>query len=358
MQALTDSARAGTIPVEMAWTEPYGGSMASATRCMREKPGVTHDPRIESVPLGKPTFLDAPRCEELDTLEADVAIIGVPFGYPYDMAGSTSASSTAPAAIRAQSVRWVPFLRHYDYDFGADVFAGREVRIVDCGDVAMTPGAYAENSAATTTAIRAILDRGAVPFVLGGDHAVPIPVFRAYEGREPIVIVQLDQHIDWREERNGVTEGLSSTMRRASEMPWVKGMAQIGLRAVGSARQGEVDDALAYGSVQVRAEELHEVGVDAVLDRIPESDRYYITFDADALDVPIAPGVLTPGFGGVTYYEASNLLRGLARKGTIVGYDIVEVVPALDIGNVTSHVAARLTLNLIGEMAHTGQIGR
>jgi agmatinase len=319
---------------------------------------VPRDPRINPVPLGRPTFLDAPRVDDLARLKADVAIVGVPFGYPYDMEGSTSASSTAPAAIRAQSVRWAPYLTHYDYDFGADIFAGREVRIVDCGDVAMTPGDFAGNSAATTAVINAILDRGAVPIVLGGDHAVPIPVFRAYEGRAPIVIVQLDQHIDWRQERNGVTEGLSSTMRRASEMPWVSGMAQIGLRAVGSARQQEVDDALAYGSVQVRAEELHEIGVAAVLDRIPPSDRYYITFDADALDVPIAPGVLTPGFGGITYYEASNLLRGLARKGTIAGYDIVEVVPSVDVANVTSHVCARLTLNLIGEMAHTGQIGR
>src|SRR4029079_3523189 len=125
--------------------------------------------------------------------------------------------------------------KHYDYDFGADIFAGRAVRIVDCGDVAMKPGAFAGNFAATTTAINAILDRGAVPFVLGGDHAIPIPVFRAYEGRGSMVIVQLDQHIDWREERNGVTLGLSSTMRRASEMPWVSGQAQIGLRAVGSA---------------------------------------------------------------------------------------------------------------------------
>ena len=100
------------------------------------------------------------------------------------------------------------------------------------------------------------------------------------------------------------------------------------------------------------------IGVEAVLERIPPSDRYYITFDADALDVPIAPGVLTPGFGGITYYEASNLLRGIARKGKIVGYDIVEIVPALDVANITSHVCARLTLNLIGEMAYQGQIGR
>jgi len=319
---------------------------------------MTRDLRIVPVPPGKATFLDSPRCDDLSTLESDVAILGVPYGYPYDMEGSTFASASAPAAIRAQSVRWAPYLTHYDYDFGSDIFAGREVRIVDCGDVAMTPGDFAGNSSATTSAVKAVLDRGAVPIVLGGDHAIPIPVFRAYEGRDSMVIVQLDQHIDWREERNGVSEGLSSTMRRAAEMPWVSGMAQIGLRAVGSARQGEVDDALAYGSVQIRAEDLHADGVEAVLERIPSSDRYYITFDADALDVPIAPGVLTPGFGGITYYEASNLLRGLARKGKIVGYDIVEVVPSLDVANVTSHVCARLTLNLIGEMAHTGQIGR
>ena len=194
--------------------------------------------------------------------------------------------------------------------------------------------------------------------MLGGDHAIPIPVFRAYEGQEPMVVVQLDQHIDWREERNGVTQGLSSTMRRASEMPWVSGMAQIGLHAVGSARQQEVDDSLAYGSVQVRAEEVHEIGVDAVLERIPRSERYYITFDADGLYAPLAPGVLSPGFGGLTYYEASNLLRGVARKGKIVGYDIVEIVPSVDVADMTSQVCARLTLNLIGEMAHQGQIGR
>ena len=277
---------------------------------------------------------------------------------PYDMEGSTSASATAPAAIRAQSVRWTPYLTHYDYDFGSDIFAGRDVRIVDCGDVAMKPGDYAGNSAATTTVVKSILDRGAVPFVLGGDHAVPIPVFRAYEDRGPMVIVQLDQHIDWREERNGVTEGLSSTMRRASEMPWVSGMAQIGLRAVGSARQGEVDDALAYGSVQVRAEELHTRG----RRRRPGTHSAFRSLlhhlrrrCARCADRSRRAG---PGFGGITYYEASNLLRGIARKGTIVGYDIVEVVPALDVANVTSHVCARLTLNLIGEMAHTGQIGR
>lgn len=313
--------------------------------------------KIIPVPVGSPSFLDAPRCTDLDQLEADVAIIGVPYGVPYGMEGSLQRSSTATKTVREQSMRFVRTLSHYDYDFGSDIFAGRQVKIVDCGDVAMEPGQYEANFEATVAVIKAILERGAVPIVLGGDHAIPVPVMRAYEDHGPIFVVQLDEHLDWRDEVGGVRLGLSSPMRRASELSWVSGMAQIGLRAVGSARQQEVDDAKAYGSILIGAEDLHNNGVDSVLERIPDAEQYYITFDADALDPTIAPGVGTPGFGGVTYYEASNLLRGIARKGKVVGFDFVEVVPALDIGNMTSHVAARLTLNMIGAMAHAGQIG-
>jgi agmatinase len=255
-------------------------------------------------------------------------------------------------------MRLASFLTHYDFDFQGPLFAGREVRIVDCGDVAMVPGDFAGNSARTTAAIAQILVRGAVPVVLGGDHAIPIPVMRAYEHHGPIFIVQLDAHLDWRDERFGVREGLSSPMRRASEMGWVQGMVQIGLRGLGSGRQQEYHDARAYGSILVGAEELRSDGVAAVLEHIPAAEHYYITFDADGLDPAIAPGVGAPAFGGLTYFEASNLLRGVARKGRVVGYDFVEVVPSVDVMDLTSLLAARLTLNLIGEMAHQGQIGR
>jgi agmatinase len=309
------------------------------------------------VPDDQPTFAGFPRCHDLDTLDADVAIIGVPYGVPFDMESSTSPSSTAPRAIREQSRRWSSSLTHYDHDFGGDLFAGRTVRIVDCGDVAMMPGRFDDNNAATTAAIRAVLDRGAVPIVLGGDHSIPIPVMRAYEGAGSICVVQFDAHLDWRDEVGGVTLGMSSPMRRASELSFVNGMAQIGIRSVGSGRQQEIDDARAYGSVVIGAAELHRGGIEAALSKIPASDRYYITFDADGLDPSIAPGVGYPSFGGLTYYQAFDLLRGVAAKGNIVGFDFVEVVPALDVRNLTSMLAARLTLNLIGAMAHTGQIG-
>lgn len=309
------------------------------------------------VPNGKPTFLDMPRCTDLGQLDADIAIIGVQAGMPYDIEGSKFMAAAATGTIREQSMRYARILHHYDYDFGSDVFAGRQVRIVDCGDVAMEPGAFQENNARTTAVIRTIIDRGAVPIVLGGGHEITIPVLRAYEGLAPMYLAQIDAHLDWRDEVNGVRDGLSSPMRRASEMSWVSGMAQIGIRGVGSARQQEVDDANAYGSLIVSARELRRAGPDAILARIPDEPRYFITFDADGLDPTIAPAVGAPNFGGVNYYEAFALLRGLAAKGRIVGYDFVVVRPYLDVANITSHVAARLTLAMIGAMAHEGQIG-
>lgn len=115
---------------------------------------------ITPVPENTPTFLSVPRCTDLTNLDADIAIIGVPYTVPYDLAASRQLSSPAPAAIRAQSQRMVAFLSHQDFDFGGPILAGRDIRIVDCGDVAMEPGQYEFNSRQTTAAIRAILDRG------------------------------------------------------------------------------------------------------------------------------------------------------------------------------------------------------
>ena len=169
---------------------------------------------VKPIPADRPTFLGVPRCTDLSTLDAHVAIIGVPFGVPYDLEYS-AAASRAPGAIREQSMRYVPwYLTHYDYDFDGDIFAGRAVRIADCGDVAMAPGRWEENSRLATATIKAILDRGALPIALGGEDSTPIPVLRAFDGQGAMCVVQIDAHIDWRDERDGIREGLSSTMRR------------------------------------------------------------------------------------------------------------------------------------------------
>jgi agmatinase len=314
-------------------------------------------PETVPVPLGRPSFLDAPRCESLDTLDADVAIIAFPYTVPYTIEWSRQPSSWAPGSIREASMRYPNFLRHYDWDFGGEIFAGRRIRIVDCGDVREVAGEYEDNGRTATAVIKAILARGAVPIVLGGDHATTIPMMRAYDGRGPICVVHIDAHLDWRDEVNGIHDGLSSPMRRASELPWVTSMFQVGLRAVGSARQREVDDSAAFGSIRVRAEEVHEVGVPAVLRQVPDASAYYVSLDTDAIDPSIAPGINAMEFGGLTYFEVSNLLRGIAAKGRIVGFDVVEIAPGRDHQNMTSLLATRLVLNLLGAMAHGGQIG-
>ena len=312
---------------------------------------------LTPVPQNRPTFLNVQRCADLRALAADIAIIGVPFGVPYDLQ-TAAAQSRAPAALRDQSMRYVPWYEsHYDFDFGGDLFAGRQVRIVDCGDVAMQPGRWDENTRAATEAIATILDRGAVPFVLGGDDSIPIPVLRAYAEQPPVCVVQIDAHIDWRDEREGSREGLSSPMRRASEMSWVRGMAQLGIRGFGSARRLEFDDARAYGSVLIGAEDIHRTGVETALAGIPAAQQYFITLDMDALDPSIAPAVASPAFGGLTYSETAGLLRGVAEKGRLAGFDVVEIVPDSDFGGLTSRLAVRLILTLIGAQAHTKQIG-
>jgi agmatinase len=139
-------------------------------------------------------------------------------------------------------------------------------------------------------------------------------------------------------------------------MPWVKGMAQVGLRGIGSARQREVDDALAFGSVFIRAREVHWEGIDACIKRIPAADNYLITIDTDALDSAIAPGVLFTSPGGLNFDETTDLVRGIARRGPIVGINLFEVRPELDINYLTASTGAQLIINFIGTLATAAKL--
>ena len=316
------------------------------------------EPLTDPIRDDRPTFLGAPRQADLERLDADVAVLGVPFGVPYPGDGPAAPSAAATGTVREQSLRFAGEIRHHDWTFGGEVFAGREVRIVDCGDVMGGPDDPVGNGERTRVAVRRILASGAFPLVLGGDDSIPIPVIRAFAGHaDPLGIVQIDAHLDWRDERFGVHEGLSSPMRRASELPFVAGMFQVGLRGVGSARREEVEAARAWGSVLVTAAELRRGGVEAALAALPAGD-VFVTFDMDAMDPVLAPGVIAPVFGGLAYHEASDLLRGVAARRRVVGFDLTEINPGADWRDRTSLLGARLALDLIGALAWSGQIGR
>jgi agmatinase len=307
------------------------------------------------------SFAGLPVCTQLKDLEADIAIIGLHYASPYPQrltaTATQTAVETAPDAIRFQSSVFIDHLDHYDFDFNDVLLANRQVRIVDCGDVDKQANGGEQNPECITAAIRAILGRGAIPIALGTDEGGFIPFVRAYEGYDALCVVHIDAHIDWRNERHGVREGYSSVMRRASEMPWIKTMAQVGLRGIGSARQREIDDALSFGSVFIRAREVHRKGIKACIDKIPAADHYLITIDTDALDTAIAPGVLFTSPGGLTFDETTDLVQRIALKGHIAGFSLFEVRPERDINGLTASTGAQLIINFIGTMARSGQIG-
>ncbi|MBW2430372.1 MAG: agmatinase [Desulfobacterales bacterium] len=306
-------------------------------------------------PQGAPnTFLGFPLCTELDAIEADIAILGIPYGYSYSNDEFTSDQANAPSAVRLESVRLSDGLDHWDFDLGGPLFGGGNVRVVDCGDVPGDRADIKRHYRMAETAVKTILERKALPVVIGGDHGVPIPVLRAFDGHGPITLVHVDAHIDWRDEVNGIREGYSSPIRRASELSHIDQIFQIGMRGQGSARTKEVEDALAYGVKIISAYEVHEKGMDAVLDRIPANGRYYLTIDADGLDPAVMPAVASPVAGGLLFHQMRSLIHGLVRKGKLLGMDIVEIAPKMDLNGISSLTAGQLILNFIGATARAG----
>jgi agmatinase len=106
------------------------------------------------------------------------------------------------------------------------------------------------------------------------------------------------------------------------------------------------------GSDILSVRQIRKLGIPAVIERIPAGRRYYVTIDIDGFDPSIAPGTGTPSHGGFTYYEVLELLDGLARRGPIVGVDLVEVAREYDPAGTTAILAAQILLNLIGRILY------
>jgi agmatinase len=300
------------------------------------------------------TFLGLPSVEPagLEPDEADAVILGVPFGVPYPKPGPAAGCAEAPAAIRARSQRLARFATHHDFDLDGPMLpAGSPYRVVDAGDVPGSPEDGQGNAAATEAAVRQLLGAGAVPLLLGGDDSVPIPFLRAYADRGPITVLQIDAHLDFRDDVAGVRDGYSSAMRRASEMGHVQRIAQVGLRGVGSARPADVADARAAGNLLVTARELDERGVPWLLAQLPSDASVVVAFDLDGLDPSVAPAVSGTAPGGLTYAQAATLLLGLTERTRVAGAVFTEMVPALDANDLTALVVVRLLNILIGGMA-------
>ena len=252
---------------------------------------------------------------------ARFAFLGLPLYVPYGdepaapAAEPGAAGLSAADAVRQASAGYASVLGHYDFDLGGPLVpAGVDARFVDCGDVVLSgdPGDLAADLAAGTAAVREIVAAGATPLVVAGDHSAPPVVVRGLPDDRPLDVLHVDAHLDFRDEVAGLRDGYSSPIRRLRELPWVRTVVQVGLRDVGSAREDEVIAARAAGNVLVRAEEVHERGVDDLVEFFEPGARVYITVDVDGLDPSCAPGTLWPAPGGLWFWQLARLVRGVA----------------------------------------------
>lgn len=296
--------------------------------------------------VGPITFAKAPLCTDLDAIDADVAVLGVPndMGTQY-----RPGCRFGPRAIREASTMFS--FGHgglYSHEDDKTYLTEEQVRIQDVGDADILHTDMETSNRNTTAAVRKILARGAMPVILGGDHSITAAVLAAFDKEEPVHVIQIDAHLDFVNERCGIRYGNGNPMRRASEMKHVTGLTQLGIRNVSSSSARDHAEARAAGSDILSVRQFRALGVDKVLERIPAGKRYYVTMDIDGLDPSLAPGTGTPSCGGFSYYEVLEVYQGLARRGHVAGMDMVEVSPPYDPTGITAMHAAQILMTAIG----------
>ncbi|MEK9643217.1 MAG: agmatinase [Paracoccaceae bacterium] len=303
--------------------------------------------------VGISTFGKSPFVENWDAIAADVAILGAPFDFGTQW---RAGARFGPRAIREASTLF-SFGHAGAYDHEDDAtYLDASVRMVDLGDADIIHTKTEESHRNIEFGVKKILDAAALPVVLGGDHSINIPCINAFEEdcakNGPIHVVQIDAHLDFVDERHGVMYGHGNPMRRAIEKPYVSGMTQLGIRNVSSTAKEGYEDARARGSDILSVRQVRALGTEAVLARIPQGQRYYVTIDIDAFCPSIAAGTGTPSHGGFLYYDVLELLQGLSLRGNVAGIDLVEVAPAYDPSESTQILAAQILLNFIGFIFH------
>jgi agmatinase len=276
----------------------------------------------------------------------DVAIVGAPTD---DLVSDRPGTRFAPRAIRAASC---PPGAHLE----ARVDALRELRVVDFGDAPVIPADPQRSHAAIEALVGEVLDAGAVPVVLGGDHSISEPNIRAVaQRRGPVGLVHFDTHTDTGTEVFGVERSHGTPMFRLVRDGHVdaRRYVQIGLRgywpgATEFAWQAE------QGITSVFMHDVRAQGIDAVVARTVElvgAGPVFVTVDVDVLDPAFAPGTGTPEPGGLTSLELLGAVRRVAERLEVVGADLVEIIPtAVGSTDLTALIGDRIVRELLTGM--------
>jgi len=258
-----------------------------------------------------------------DLAGVDVAVTGIPL----DTATSNRPGARfGPRAIRAASTI-MSWARPWPWDFDPL----ERLAVVDYGDCEFDYGDPATINSSIEEHVDRILTGGAASLILGGDHYATYPALAAYARHHgALSLVHFDAHSDtWSDDSKRVDHGTMFFHAAKAGIVDEKRSVQIGLRTTN-------DDTLEFNVLDVRW--VHENGPAAVAEeikRVVGINKVYLTFDIDCLDPSFAPGTGTPVCGGLSTFQALEIIRGLAGIN-LVGMDVMEVAPAYDVGEITA----------------------
>lgn len=263
--------------------------------------------------------------------EFDVALLGVPFD---EKSCYLRGAALGPQAIRAASTSkaisaWT--------EYGVDL--EKETTWVDLGDVDVT-GEFFEVFSRIETSVLEILERNAIPVVLGGDHSITYPIVKAFAKKfGSLDVLHFDAHPDLYDELYGDRYSHACPFARIAEEGLVQNIVQVGLRAVSSEHR---EKARALGIRMIEMKDIQDIPV------LRFSNPLYISFDIDALDPAFAPGVSHHEPGGLSTRQAIQIIHALEAE--IVGIDVVEVNPQQDQTGITAAAAVKIIMEILGKI--------
>jgi agmatinase len=288
------------------------------------------------------TFLGVPTCEPsagaVASRHARAAVLGAPVDT--QVVPSRPGTSLGPGACRAASQQYAgnPTLE-YELDV-ADWW-----RLVDCGDAAIEVGDIARFHAQITASVGEVLDGGAVPILLGGDHSVPNAAMAALAARTDgrVGFLNIDAHLDTADEVDGERMTMASPVARAVDHPNVEAQNVVVFGARGLANSfDEIENARRLGVRYYTMAEITARGLTATLDEALDAvwdgvETVYVSFDNDAADAGVAPGTTAPEPFGFTAREMLQIAERVGGRG--VGLlDVVELSPTYDVAGVTARL--------------------
>ena len=293
------------------------------------------------------SFINLPVCTDWQYLSADAVIFGVPFGKPYLQNNFPNNQSCAPSALRSASDRIMVEHASVNMDYKGTDSLAKGINFVDGGDIHLIDNDVSAHYLEAEKAVRYAVTQGIIPVTIGGDDGITNPVLRGLDAAGRVALIQIDAHLDWKDERYGEKDGFSSPMRRASELSHVSSIHQIGIRSFGSSTEEEVKIAREWGAEIHTASQVHARGIEPVIRALPEGVKFFITLDVDGLDPSVMPGTVALAPGGLLWWQLIDLLDGISAKGPIIGLNVVELAPENDINQISMIGAGRIIVSLV-----------